>query len=89
MDITKASYDIKLDSIEHATKQGLILHNPFDLFFFDDQRDYDCFIESQITFVQHNVTKLCSFTDRKHASVHSQILDYNVTKTTFINYLKH
>ena len=82
-DITNASYRV---SIEAACPYSTPCEeHPFDLFLFDNEDDYNCYVEAVAVFELRGEAKTCSFFETRPDIIHEQVKSHELQSDRFIS----
>ena len=71
--------------VESSSKFGLLTSTEFDVFVFEEEEDYNCYIEAMTLWVEHDERKQCDFVMDKPNSVHEQVSQWSTADTEFLN----
>ena len=52
-DITQTKQEIKVSGVKSASKYGLMNDDTFDVFVFDAETDYNCYVEASTLWLEH------------------------------------
>ena len=56
-DVTSVEYDLEITTPEIPGE----IRTPFDLFFLNEMKDYDCYVEKVTKFIDFQIVEECDF----------------------------
>ena len=83
-DITQTQYDITVKGAVQSSKFGLITDTKFDLFLFDQEEDYYCYIEASTQWVTFGKVQQCDFVG-KEGVVYEQVDEWKSSDSVFLS----
>ena len=84
-DITKTEHEIEVKGVQASSKFGLLTATEFDVFVFEQESDYNCYIEAMTLWVEHDELKQCDFVMDKPDSVHEQVSEWSTKDSHFLS----
>ena len=82
-DITNASYQINIEAACSHTQP--CEERPFDLFLFDNEEDYNCYVEAVSLFEMRGESKSCNFFDTRSDIIYEQVKQHELSSERFIS----
>ena len=64
-DITNTRHEITVTGKDKASKFGLLYDKTFDVFVFDDENDYNCYVEASTMWLEHLEVVMCDFVGKE------------------------
>lgn len=85
-DITSVGYDLAIKSLQHGTTNGVAIYNPFDLYLFSSNNDYDCFVMGSVLWADYNIKQTCDFVTQRPQIIKSSLLNYSESSPNFLSH---
>ena len=84
-DITQTRQEITVRGVDAPSKFGLIYDKQFDVFVFDSEHDYNCYIEASTMWLEHAQANMCDFVGSKPNSIHEQVMEWSSSDDAFLS----
>ena len=84
-DITQTRQEITVRGVDAPSKFGLIYDKQFDVFVFDSEEDYNCYIEASTMWLEHAQANMCDFVGSKPNSVYEQVTEWSSSDDAFLS----
>ena len=82
-DITNASYEIGIEAACDQTQP--CEENPFDLYLFDNEADYNCYVEAVNVYQLRDQAMQCSFLENSPDVIFEQVKSHKISSDRFIS----
>ena len=84
-DITQTRHEISIKGIDSPSKFGLLYDKKFDVFVFDSDTDYNCYIEASNMWLEHGLANMCDFVGSKPNVVFEQVEEWSTSDEVFLS----
>ena len=84
-DITQTRQEITVRGVDAPSKFGLIYDKKFDVFVFQTEADYNCYIEASTMWLEHGLANMCDFVGEKPDSVFEQVEEWSTSDDNFLS----
>jgi hypothetical protein len=83
-DITQTQHEITVKGVQTASVFGLMNDTKFDVFLFDSEKDYNCYIEASHLWLDFGEVRQCDFVG-KPGAVHEQVDEWKSSDSMFLS----
>ena len=80
----QVKHEIKVTGVGGKTSYGSLLDKTFDVFVFDDERDYNCYIERSTMWLQYGEVQGCDFVG-KEGAVFEMVDEWSSSDPVFLS----
>lgn len=84
-DILQTRHEISIKGIESPTEFGILYDKKFDVFVFDSDADYNCYIYASNMWLEHGLAEECEFLGTKPDVVFEQVEEWSSSDEVFLS----
>ena len=84
-DVIQVEHEIKIVGQKTEASYGLFTSDTFDVLVFDDETDYNCYIEKSRLWAEHRRAEKCDFVDNKPFVMFEKVTEWNSADPIFLS----
>jgi len=84
-DVMQVEHEIKIVGHKTEASYGLFTSDTFDVLVFDDETDYNCYIEKSRLWAEHRRPEKCDFVDNKPFVMFEKVTEWNSADPIFLS----